>query len=86
MYKQILIAFILVLSTRSAIGQNDAWVIRTSEINPDKYFGVTVANGVTGLVSSPIPFQVKDVVLNGAFDRYGRGRVSNIMKVFNTAN
>jgi trehalose/maltose hydrolase-like predicted phosphorylase len=30
--------------------------------------------------------QVKEVVLNGAFDTYGRGRVSNIMKVFSFAN
>lgn len=39
-----------------------------------------------GLVSSPEPMKVKDVVLNGAFDTYGRGRVSNILKVFNFAN
>ncbi|MFZ9045048.1 MAG: glycosyl hydrolase family 95 catalytic domain-containing protein, partial [Cyclobacteriaceae bacterium] len=69
-----------------SIGQTDPWVIETNTIDPGNYFGVTVANGVTGLVSSPTPFQVKDVVLNGAFDRYGRGRVSNIMKVFNPAN
>jgi trehalose/maltose hydrolase-like predicted phosphorylase len=39
-----------------------------------------------GLVSSLEPMKVKDVVLNGAFDTYGRGRVSNILKVFNLAN
>jgi trehalose/maltose hydrolase-like predicted phosphorylase len=39
-----------------------------------------------GLVSSPEPFKVKDVVLNGAFDLYGRGRVSNILKTFNFIN
>ena len=32
------------------------------------------------------PFQVKDVVLAGAYDLYGRGRVSNFLKSFNLLN
>ncbi|MEJ0081079.1 MAG: hypothetical protein WDM78_09070 [Puia sp.] len=36
--------------------------------------------------SSPQPFQVKDVVLAGAYDLYGRGRVSNFLKSFNLLN
>jgi trehalose/maltose hydrolase-like predicted phosphorylase len=39
-----------------------------------------------GLVSSPDPMKVKDVVLNGAYDYYQRGRVSNILKTFNHVN
>ncbi len=39
-----------------------------------------------GIVSSPVPFQVKDVVLAGAYDLYGRGRVSNFLKSFNLLN
>jgi len=62
------------------------WKIQVDPSESDMYFGVTVANGMLGLVSSPEPFKVKEVVLNGAFDTYGRGRVSNIMQVFNTAN
>ncbi|MEM9647913.1 MAG: glycoside hydrolase family 65 protein [Bacteroidota bacterium] len=69
-----------------AFSQNNDWVISASNFDGQNYFGVTVANGMVGLVSSPEPFKVKEVVLNGAFDTYGRGRVSNIMKVFNTAN
>lgn len=65
---------------------NPDWQIVAQNINPANYFGVTVANGMIGLVSSPEPMKVKDVVLNGAFDTYGRGRVSNILKVFNFAN
>jgi protein-glucosylgalactosylhydroxylysine glucosidase len=65
---------------------SDEWNIVARNIDPSKYFGVTVANGMIGIVSSPNPMQVKDVVLNGAFDTYGRGRVSNIMKVFSFAN
>ncbi len=64
----------------------DPWTITTDIINPNNYYGVTVANGMIGIVSSAEPFKVKDVVLNGAFDTYGRGRVSNILKTFEFAN
>ncbi|HLZ87799.1 MAG TPA: hypothetical protein VKQ52_11180, partial [Puia sp.] len=62
------------------------WTIQADSIDPANYYGVTVANGMVGLVSSPEPFRAKDVVLNGAFDLYGRGRVSNILKTFNFVN
>jgi trehalose/maltose hydrolase-like predicted phosphorylase len=39
-----------------------------------------------GVVSSAEPFRVKDVVLAGAYDLYGRGRVSNFLKSFNLLN
>jgi trehalose/maltose hydrolase-like predicted phosphorylase len=64
----------------------DPWVISASAPDPAGYYGVTVANGVIGIVSSPQPFQVKDVVLAGAYDLYGRGRVSNFLKSFNLLN
>ncbi len=62
---------------------SDNWKIAAEQIDPTKYFGVTVANGMIGLVSDARPFQVKDVILNGVYDQYGRGRVSNILKGFN---
>ena len=64
----------------------DAWKINASKIDPSNYYGVTVANGMIGIVSSPEPFKVKDVVLAGAYDLYGRGRVSNFLKSFNLLN
>ncbi len=64
----------------------DPWLIKTGIVEPANYFGVTVANGMVGIVSSPEPFKTKDIVLNGAFDLYGRGRVSNILKSFNFLN
>ncbi len=63
-----------------------AWHIQAQKIDPNHYFGITLANGMIGIVSSPEPLKVKDVVLNGAFDTYGRGRVSNILKTFEFAN
>jgi trehalose/maltose hydrolase-like predicted phosphorylase len=64
----------------------DPWVITAELPDPSNYYGVTVANGMIGIVSSPQPFQVKDVVLAGAYDLYGRGRVSNFLKSFNLLN
>lgn len=44
------------------------------------------ANGMIGLVSDAQPMHIKDVVLNGVYDRYQRGRVSNILKGFSPLN
>ncbi|HVV56544.1 MAG TPA: hypothetical protein VHC47_14520, partial [Mucilaginibacter sp.] len=64
----------------------DPWVITADKIDPQNYYGITVANGMIGIVSSPEPFQVKNVVLAGAYDLYGRGRVSNFLNSFNLLN
>jgi protein-glucosylgalactosylhydroxylysine glucosidase len=64
----------------------DPWKITAAKIDPSNYYGVTVANGMIGIVSSPEPFKVKDVVLAGAYDLYGRGRVSNFIRSFNLLN
>ncbi|MCX8020149.1 MAG: glycoside hydrolase family 65 protein [Chitinophagaceae bacterium] len=64
----------------------DGWKIKATSIDPSNYYGVTVANGMLGVVSSPHPFQVKEVVLAGAYDLYGRGRVSNFLRSFNLLN
>lgn len=61
----------------------DPWIIKADKIDPSNYYGITVANGMIGIVSSPEPFKVKDVVLAGAYDLYGRGRVSNFLRSFN---
>jgi protein-glucosylgalactosylhydroxylysine glucosidase len=79
----ILACFII---TTTAFSQQQGWTIEASAIDPNKYFGVTVGNGMIGLVSSPEPMKVRDVVLNGVYDYYQRGRVSNILKTFNHVN
>ncbi len=76
------ISFIIV----SGIAAQDAWKISTTSIDAKNYYGVTVANGQIGIVSSPEAFKIKDVVLAGAYDLYGRGRVSNFLKSFNLLN
>ena len=83
--KRILFALASLLVSICSIAQ-DAWKITAKNINPANYYGVTVANGTIGIVSSPQAFMVKDVVLAGAYDQYGRGRVSNFLKSFNLLN
>lgn len=70
----------------AAVRAQDDWTIVAPAIDPARYQGVTVANGMIGLVSAPEPMKIREVVLNGAFDTYGRGRVDNIMKGFNFMN
>ena len=85
MLNRSLITGILLCSALCSIGQ-DAWKISADHIDASNYYGITVANGMIGIVSSPEPFKVKDVVLAGAYDLYGRGRVSNFLRSFNLLN
>ncbi len=80
------IAFIVLSFVINNSFSQDPWIIKADKIDPSNYYGVTVANGMIGIVSSPQPFQVKDVVLAGAYDLYGRGRVSNFLRSFNLLN
>ncbi len=77
---------VCLLITSQIFSQAPEWTIETKKIDPSKYYGVTVANGMIGLVSSPEPMKIRDVVLNGVYDYYQRGRVSNILKTFNHIN
>jgi protein-glucosylgalactosylhydroxylysine glucosidase len=77
---------IALLISVNVVAQDNSWIVESQSIDPTKYYGVTVANGMIGLVSSPQPMRVQDVVLNGAYDYYQRGRVSNILKTFNHVN
>jgi len=80
------ILYIFFMGLSKNIFSQDQWIIKANKIDPSNYYGVTVANGMIGIVSSPDPFKVKDVVLAGAYDLYGRGRVSNFLRSFNLLN
>jgi len=87
MIKKLLPAICLLFPSLITFCQNpDPWKVKASITPGMEYYGVTVANGMIGIVSSPEPFKVKDVVLAGAYDLYGRGRVSNFLKSFNLLN
>jgi len=80
------LSLIFFIDSKSQNYEQSTWHIEGKNINPGNYYGVTLANGMIGLVSSPDPMKVKDVVLNGVYDYYQRGRVSNILKTFNHVN
>src|ERR1700741_375201 len=85
--KKLTVLFACIVSViASAQTGIDTWKISTNKIDPSNYYGITVANGMIGIVSSAEPFKVKDVVLAGAYDLYGRGRVSNFLRSFNLLN
>lgn len=83
--KQLIATIIVSLSVTVLLAQ-DPWKVKADLVDPRSYYGITVANGMIGVVSSPEPFKVKDVVLSGAYDLYGRGRVSNFLRSFNLLN
>lgn len=61
----------------------DAWKITAGQIEPEHYYGVTVANGMVGMVSAPEPLKLSQVVLGEVYDVYGRGRVKNFLHGIN---
>ena len=77
--------FLFLLSISYLQGQS-VWEVTADDIDPSQYWGVTSANGVVGIVSSSELLKVNDVILNGVYDNYQRGRVSNILKGFNHLN
>lgn len=68
------------------IKAQDPWVISAKNPSVSEYYGITTANGVIGVVSSPEPLRIKEVVLAGVYDMFGRGRVSNFLPSFNLLN
>lgn len=78
--------FLTVLGIQSIAQDINPWKLAAQNWDTKNYYGVTVANGMMGIVSAQEPFKVKDVVLAGAYDLYGRGRVSNFLRSFNLLN
>ena len=79
-------ALLLLVANSQPLAAQDPWKISANNIQSSNYYGITAANGMIGIVSAPEPFKVKDVVLAGAYDTYGRGRVSNFIPSFNLLN
>lgn len=86
MLRSVMLPVIMMVVTKLAAQGIDPWKLTANRIDPAAYSGITVANGMVGVISSPEPFKVKEVVLAGTYDLYGRGRVSNFLKSFNLLN
>ncbi|MDX1639503.1 MAG: hypothetical protein R3281_16170, partial [Balneolaceae bacterium] len=54
-------------------GDPSGWIKAVDDIDPDRYFGVTVANGMIGLVSSAEPLYLVEWVLFGVLVLLGGG-------------
>jgi hypothetical protein len=63
----------------------DEWGIQAldPQLNKYPYYGITNSNGLIGAVSDKEPFKLSKTVLAGAYDKYGRGRVDNIVETMN---
>lgn len=87
-FKTYLLLLVLVMlhAKTSNAQEADPWIIKAAPSGTSPYYGVTVANGMIGIVSSAEPLKVKNVVLTGVYDQYGRGRVSNFLNSFNLLN
>ncbi len=83
--KRIIIGLLLWIQSHTSVHSQEInpWKLSVKDINPTNYHGITMANGMIGIVSAPEPFKIKDVVLAGTYDLYGRGRVSNFIRSFN---
>lgn len=74
---------VILLVFQTVVMAQDPWVIKAEKIDTTHYYGVTIANGMLGLVSSPQPLKTSCVVLAGSYDKFGRGDVSNFLRGFN---
>ncbi|NLR90803.1 glycoside hydrolase family 65 protein [Flammeovirga agarivorans] len=75
---------ISVLTITSLFAQNEGWEIKA--VSQNNYHAQAVANGMIGILPSEKPLQIKEVILNGVWDIYGRGGVSNIVHGINFLN
>lgn len=62
------------------------WILRAENFTKNRYYGITSANGVIGIISSKEPFKADEVVLAGVYDNFGRGRVNNFLPNINPLN
>ncbi len=74
---------LLLLIIPGFVKAQDPWIIKAEQIDPANYYGITVGNGMIGMVSSPEPLKLKEVILAGLYDSYGTGRTNRILPVFN---
>lgn len=83
--KRLIVSLIVGLVGLSAFAQTSSedWILRAENVGEGKYYGVTSANGVVGIISSRDPFTAKEVVLAGVYDHFGRGRVNNFLPNIN---
>jgi len=56
----------------------NGWILRTTD--KTDYTPLAMANGMIGLMLAKRDLQFEYIILNGVYDKYGRGNVSNILQ------
>jgi trehalose/maltose hydrolase-like predicted phosphorylase len=82
-FRTFISGIILIFVSIQLIAQEDPWMLKAEKIDPSNYYGITVANGMIGIASSPEPLKVKTVILAGTYDVYGRNRVNTLLHNIN---
>lgn len=68
---------------RNGVQADDPWKLRVEQVETlSEYFGISVSNGIIGVVSSQRPLKLSSSVLAGTYDKVGRGRVENLVQTF----
>ena len=70
-------------SSAAATEQVDVWSVDSGPIDPQRYYGEIVANGVVGISTTAIPFHTQQTVIYGAYEQLWPGSVSSVARSFN---
>ena len=69
----------LLAMTATSFAQDEAgWVMTAT--SRDNYNGATMANGRIGIVTDAQPFEAREIVLGGVFDKAGHNDVSRVVR------
>ncbi|MEM6361519.1 MAG: hypothetical protein AAF731_15610 [Bacteroidota bacterium] len=69
---KVLLCVFFCTSSAFLVAQKQEWEIIAADINSANYYGITVASGMVGLVSSPEPMKIMDIVLDAVYDNYAK--------------
>ncbi|AZQ62722.1 glycoside hydrolase family 65 protein [Flammeovirga pectinis] len=81
---KLLLLLFNIVNITNVFAQADGWTIEAN--SRENYHSLSMANGMIGIVPSDQPLKINEVILNGVWDIYGRGGVSNIVQGINFAN
>ena len=77
----LLLGFAMVsLPATAESGAADVRTLESGPIDPTHYAGVTVANGMIGLLSAPEPFRLPQTLIAGAYEPEAKRGVRMIMR------
>src|SRR5688500_8770464 len=70
------------LATAANAAPVDGWTLESGAIDPQRYFGITVANGNLGILSAPAPFDTRHTLIGGVYEVAKPGDISSLLRTF----